>query len=408
MRVISLAAEELGTMRADELPPALRPVARFAAGQRAKRGASAIAAALEAHPTFRARVLAAAERAHPGLADALRGGAAPPAADPVEVAVVAYLLRPDGWPDLIAAARATEPAEPMRDAAIVRLREQLDTLRAEARQRREKYKREIERVKDENRMLRQRLNATRKQLDAAEDAASAQEERAEQAAAARAEAERELRRLRTALEAAQEVTDAARRADKHGRDLHAAKLSLLLDAMTEAAAGLRRELALPATQLRPADDVDARAPGTAAPHRRARDSDDPGHLNELLGLPKAHLVVDGYNVTKSMWAGLALDAQRSRLVAGLRALAARTGAETTCVFDGADVSAPPPVPPTTGVRVRFSPAGETADELIRRLVAVEPAGRVVIVVSSDRELAESVRERGAHAVGAGALAGLLD
>jgi predicted RNA-binding protein with PIN domain len=406
--VISLAADVLGTMSADELTPALRPVARFAANQRAKRGASAIAVALEESPAFRTRVLAAADKLYPGLVEAVRYGDPPPAAEPVGVAVVAYLLRPDGWRDLVAGAHEAEATEPTRDAAAVRLREQLDTLRAEARQSREKYKREIERVKDENRSLRQRLNTTRKQVETAEEAASGHEQQAAQADGARAEAEREVRRLRTVLAAAQEASEAARRAGKQGRDLEAAKLSLLLDTMAEAAAGLRRELALPATHVRPADDVDARAPGAETPQRRARDTDDPGHLNELLGLPKAHLVVDGYNVTKSLWAGLSLDAQRSRLVAGLRALVARTGAETTCVFDGADVAVPPPVPPTTGVRVRFSPAGETADELIRRLVGAEPVGRVVVVVSSDRELADSVRERDAYVVASGALAGLLE
>jgi predicted RNA-binding protein with PIN domain len=102
-----------------------------------------------------------------------------------------------------------------------------------------------------------------------------------------------------------------------------------------------------------------------------------------------------------------LEAQRTRLVQALGALAARTGAEVTCVFDGADVSVPPPVGPATGVRVRFSPKGETADELIRRLVRAEPEGRAVVGVSSDREVADGVRRSGVRPLPAEALIGLI-
>ena len=102
-----------------------------------------------------------------------------------------------------------------------------------------------------------------------------------------------------------------------------------------------------------------------------------------------------------------LEAQRTRLVQRLAALSARTGAEVTCVFDGADVSVPPPVTPAQGVRVRFSLHGQSADELIGRLVAAEPPGRAVIVVSSDREVADGVRSSGARAVDSEVLMPLL-
>ena len=46
----------------------------------------------------------------------------------------------------------------------------------------------------------------------------------------------------------------------------------------------------------------------------------------------------------------------------------------------------------------FSKPGETADELIRRLVRAEPPGRPVVVVSSDREVADGVRRSGARPV----------
>ena len=156
--------------------------------------------------------------------------------------------------------------------------------------------------------------------------------------------------------------------------------------------------------LRPADTVDAAAPAVASAQRRPGDS---ASLDDLLTLPRCHLVVDGYNVTKGAWASMPLEAQRTRLVQRLGVLAARTGAEVTCVFDGADVSVPPPVTPAQGVRVLFSPQGQSADELIRRLVAAEPPGRAVIVVSSDREVADGVRSSGAWAVDSDLLVPLL-
>ena len=60
------------------------------------------------------------------------------------------------------------------------------------------------------------------------------------------------------------------------------------------------------------------------------------------------------------------------------------------------------------MRVLFSKPDEIADELIRRLVRAEPAGRPVVVVSSDREVAEAVRRDGARSVTAMALVRRLD
>ncbi|HEX5996550.1 MAG TPA: NYN domain-containing protein [Jiangellales bacterium] len=419
VRVVSLAADVLGSMRTEDVPPRLRPVAKFAAGKRVRLGAGAIAAALEADAGFRGRVLEAAAAAMPGLAEALAQGTTPAAADPVDVAVVAYLQRLDGWETAVKAAEETADhaeavARAAREAAAaVRLREQLEAARASAREARDRYRREVDRLKAENAGLRRRLGEARDRAAVArgaEHAAESELSRAvDQAEAARAIAEAEVRRLRVKLVEAEAALEEFKRANRQGRGLETARLGLLLDTLTEAAAGLRRELALPATSIRPADTVQASGPsGESVPaHGRARSADDPAHLAELLALPRVHLVVDGYNVTKSAWPAMPLEAQRTRLVQALGALAARTGAEVTCVFDGADVSVPPPVGAAAGVRVRFSPKGETADELIRRLVRAEPEGRAVVVVSSDREVADGVRRPGVRPVPAHGLIGLI-
>lgn len=418
-RVVALAADVLGSMRGEEIPAVLRPVARFAAAKRARLGAGAIAAALESDPAFRARVFEAASAAMPGVAEVLEQGSPPAAADPVDVAVIAYLQRPDGWEIAVKAAeetanRAESEARAAREsAAAVRLREQLSAARASAREARDRYKREIERLKAENATLRRRLGEARERAAAARGAEQTAESElggaVEQAEAARAAAESEVRKLRAKLSEADAALESIKRASREGRGLETARLGLLLDTLAEAAAGLRRELALPATSVRPADTVAASGPrGTDVPaHGRARTVDDPAYLSDLLALPRVHLVVDGYNVTKSAWPAMPLEAQRSRLVQALGALAARTGAEVTCVFDGADVSVPPSVGPAVGVRVRFSPQGETADELIRRLVRAEPEGRAVVVVSSDREVADGVRRSGVRPVPADALIRLV-
>ena len=76
------------------------------------------------------------------------------------------------------------------------------------------------------------------------------------------------------------------------------------------------------------------------------------------------------------------------------------------MFDGAEVDARSALR-FRGVRVLFSEPGTTADELIRRLVRAEPAGRPVVVVSTDNEVASGVRAAGARAVPAAALLRLV-
>ena len=62
--------------------------------------------------------------------------------------------------------------------------------------------------------------------------------------------------------------------------------------------------------------------------------------------------------------------QRMRLIRSLGAIAARTSAEVTVVFDGAAVTAPPAA--IRGVRVLFSPPGVIADQIVKDLAAAEP------------------------------------
>ncbi|OEV07954.1 RNA-binding protein, partial [Streptomyces nanshensis] len=217
----------------------------------------------------------------------------------------------------------------------------------------------------------------------------------------RAALDSELRRLKSRLAEAESALEAGRRAAREGRSVEDMRVRLLLDTVLDAAQGLRRELALPPSETRPADTVDAVEPGRMSPKdvaARALSDTDPALLDQLLALPQAHLVVDGYNVTKTGYPALPLEKQRLRLLGGLAVLAAQSGAEVTCVFDGAELAAPVLLAPPRGVRVLFSKPGQTADELIRRLVRAEPPGRAVVVVSSDREVADGCAAAGARPV----------
>ncbi len=416
LRVVALAADAIGALPLTDVPAALRQFVRFAPHKRARLAGTPIAGALAADGAFRAAVAARIREAMPDLAAALAAGTLPAAADPADIGAVAYLLRPDGWQAHVdAAGRAAERAAAATGSvaandAVARLQEQLSAARAAAKADTDRLRGDLDRVKGEVSDLRRKLHEARQQAKEAVTNARTAEEAAEaaraDAAATEASADAELRRMKTRLADAEQALESARRTAREGRSIEDVRLRLLLDTVLDAAQGLRRELALPPTTIRPADTVEALAgsgAGVGTVGDRARPSDDPTLLDELLALPQVHLVIDGYNVTKSGFASLPLESQRSRLITGLGGLAAQSGAEITCVFDGAALDSRVSITAPRGVRVLFSKSGETADELIRRLVQAEPAGRPIIVVSSDREIAEGVQRLGARALPAAAL-----
>jgi predicted RNA-binding protein with PIN domain len=417
-RVLDTAAGVLGSLPPGEVPPLLARVRSFAPARRAERGAIPLLAALERDDAFRARVAAAVRTDRPDLADGVDAGSAPSDADAAEVAAAAYLLRPQGWRELLdAAGRALAEAERDRQARdiddlVARMRAELEHARTERGRDLTLAQRKVAALEAELSEVRRELRKHRSDADRARSQARAVQAEAEQLAARAAQeisaAQERATRAEADLRAAQEELAAQRRADREGRSLAAARARLLLDTVVDAAAGLRQELALPPAGMAPADLVGSAEPAAgAAVAARARAEDDPAVLDELLRLPRAHLVVDGYNVTKSAYGELPLADQRSRLLSALSALAARTRIEITCCFDGTELPGRTPAPSVRGVRVRFSAAGEIADDLIRRLVRAEPPGRVVIVASSDREVADDVRALGARPVPSTALARLL-
>lgn len=129
----------------------------------------------------------------------------------------------------------------------------------------------------------------------------------------------------------------------------------------------------------------------------------------LVRLPRAVVLVDGYNVSLATWPQMSLEAQRHALVAELDGLAARTAASVQVVFDAPAEEEVPPlvVRGRSAVRTRFSATGQDADEVLVDEVDRVGPDSPVLVVTDDRRVRAAVEERGALALSVWQLRGVL-
>ena len=401
-RIAELAAAAVAKLPSTDVPRQLRPVAKFAPAKRAKLGGTALLTALGESAQFRTAVI---EWLREHRTDALD----PNATDSVVAAAAAVLLGESGAAGrvrLVAENAEQNALRAERDAALARnqrLEAELEQVRVElavAREAAENARGEregeveklLKRLREQGVLLRQAKDAAQV---ASADALRGGAARAEEIATLNAQLERERQRVaneRVRAERAVADAEIARQSAREAREADEVRLALLVDTIDGALGGLRRELSLGTRGgARPADMIRGVTSGLGQGGKIA----DVPALDRYLALPNVHLIVDGYNVTKTGYPELALADQRDRLIHQLSALAARTSAEVTVVFDGAGVlSVPASVP--RGVRVLFSDRGVLADDVIRALVAAEPAGRPMVVATSDRAVADSVRGGGAH------------
>jgi predicted RNA-binding protein with PIN domain len=404
VRLAELGADALGEMAKVDVPQHLRPVAKFAPTKRARLGGAQVVAGLRNSANFRTAVVEWLRKNRPSTLEVT-------SPDPVTAAAAAVLTGDDvalHYVELVSRRVGDATLRAERDAAVVRaerMESELERLKSERSQLDGATERVRADAEIELERLRKRLREQGVKLREAKDAALAattevervQERTADEVKRITAERDRERERAETERGKAQRaIADAevARQSAREARQADEVRLALLVDTLDGAVTGLRRELALGGgTGPRPADLVR----GASASQGTVGRVEDPAALDRLLALPAVHLVVDGYNVTKTGYPELSLSDQRDRLVHQLAVLAARTGAEVTLVFDGAGVVAVPAAAPR-GVRVLFSDPGVLADDVIRALVTAEPEGRPVVVVTSDRAVADSVRRRGAHPV----------
>lgn len=418
-RIVVLTADVLPSV--PRVPSALRKVAEFAPARRARLGSTPIAAALGSDDDFRDRVGVQLASRIPEGSDELADGDAEAVleADPVEVAALAWLLRPEGAGGVLV--RATDRLAELARSATASDPHESDVWRDKAqaaeqalRDARTRHRGDLAALKAENAQLRRKLGdargAAKDAVAAAEEASRAADEARRHAETASSAQDRELRQLRAQVERHEADAQVDRRTAKADRDDATIRARLLLETVIEAASGLRRELSLPAVSGAPGDRIEAglasegvRTPSSAG----ALGPASPALLEQYLGMPQARLIIDGYNVSKAAWPSSSLEAQRIRLLNAIAPLVARTGAETTVVFDAAGSTSRPVVTTPRGVKVRFSPEGVIADDVIRDLVAAEPTGRLVVVVSSDQEVAGDVARDGARPVSSEALIALL-
>ena len=123
--------------------------------------------------------------------------------------------------------------------------------------------------------------------------------------------------------------------------------------------------------------------------------EDPKTLSKWLGAEGVQVLVDGYNVSKSVtgFGHLSLEDQRKRVVHAVNRLARKHGLRPVIVFDGSET-----IPGTFKrlhgpAAVEYS-AGETADDhLIARLERLPQDP--VILVTNDRELRQRAAALGA-------------
>ena len=418
-RIVALTAQVLP--KVTPLPPALKRVAEFAPARRARLGGSQIASALGLDD-FRGHVAVQAAVVIPELAIAVHDGLVPSTADPTDVAALAWLLRPDGWQELVTAAveqvesRLLAEGTERGSEEVRRLRAKLADVEQTARDQRSRLKEQLDAVKAENTSLRRKLGDAR----AAERAATEESRPGQGRGGSSGErgpgecglVREELRRLRARVAELEALATAVRRDARVERDDASLRARLLLDTLLESAQGLRRELSLPTVSGAPGDRLEAELsagePGARTTSAAgAMGPSSPALLENYLAMPRARLIIDGYNVSMAAWPESPLEAQRIRLLGGIAPLVARSGAETTIVFDAATSESRPPVNPPRGVKVIFSPVGVIADDVIRDLVDAEPQGRMVVVVTSDQEIVNDVRRAGARTVAADALIGVL-
>jgi predicted RNA-binding protein with PIN domain len=117
----------------------------------------------------------------------------------------------------------------------------------------------------------------------------------------------------------------------------------------------------------------------------------------LLRVKSAERLIDGYNVAKLGWPSLDLDQQREQCIAAVENMAKRWNMPITIVFDGASVEGAH-ASGRRKVRIVYSPAGVSADDVLRAEVNAADVAKPVVVVTNDRAIINDVVAAGANTV----------
>ncbi len=115
-----------------------------------------------------------------------------------------------------------------------------------------------------------------------------------------------------------------------------------------------------------------------------------------------HILVDGYNLIRQSPAlrskeRISIEAGRNSLIKLLAEFKQIRPHRITCVFDGQKgISAKETRENISGIQVIYSAIGDTADDVIKKIAQLGAAN--LLVVTSDREIANYVHRRGGATV----------
>lgn len=317
-----------------------------------------------------------------------------------------WLQRPDGWQELIAqlvaAAESEAGAAAEAEAAAAELRKE-QRRREAAEQTAARARAELVERNERIASISSELERTRG--DMAELGRTVAELRADLV-----EARTEARHANDRATAATEKLERLRLERDDARQKMGTALNVRDEALADRAASTAEVAQLSALAIRAQDLADELAavstPSTSSEERAARRRalslpggvvGDSAAATEFLLRSGATVLVDGYNVAKLQWPDLDLGEQRRAMLDVAENAARRFGADLTVVFDGAEVVGASSDQRRL-VRVVYSPAGVTADDVIRSEVARLPADRAVVVVTNDAAIVRDVRQQGANTV----------
>jgi hypothetical protein len=339
-----------------------------------------------------------------GFRKRLAAGAVPELVDAIGVE---WLRREDGWEDRVAkliahadeaaeqadAEAALRRAERRREAAeLVAVRTRADLVQSQARV--DELTKQVAAERRNAEVSSAEVEVVRGQLAEARLATRHANDRADAARArlAPVEAERDTARQRALDAEAQRDALLADRAERAGVDVTAAQV-VELGELARTARGLADRLSgLVGVSTSTRKPV-ALPGGVAGDSQRAAE-----HLLKVAG---ARVLIDGYNVAKLAWPEQELVEQRTRCLDLVDDVARRFGSDVTMVFDGADVVGRH-ASQRRLARVTYSPAGVSADDVIRAEVAGTPTEHPVIVVTNDQAIRRDVAAVGANLITSGA------
>lgn len=312
-----------------------------------------------------------------------------------------YLVRPDGWETFIAnMVEADGPISDSSSGSVAELEDRLEMATAaraaaeadakHARRELFSYEAELEEAFDASVALQATIDDLQREVEElkVQRQQAVSELKTTESVMARHIAAR--KQLETTIE---QMTSAQLSSATVGGSITDAEVRLGLDAIDFTIADLRTQLdSLRRAATPERIDVHRRVP-LAPPLGLGDDSVE--FADYLLSVPNIVVFVDGYNVTKDAVPELELVDQRSWLERVITARLATMSGRFEVIFDGADIDGAN-VNSHRQLRIRFSPGGVEADDVIIAAVASTNARLPVVVVSSDKRVREGSIAGGAN------------